>query len=205
MRVVKTIVYLLFLIPFDVVVEAFCSLHRVPAVYERALSVNSFGLPACNKSKGTRQSITTHLYDLKNEPTDKTRARVVHSTLANVAMMILSNSYGASPVYAREDVPTSTVGGTIQYGKDKDLMYPKAHGTTMQRVQSSLRFGITDDKLADRICSYNRHFAEYAGYFLDQSNLKDMILSTDRKQPIVFYDRYVLLISPASRVIYVDS
>jgi hypothetical protein len=133
--------------------------------------------------------MNNYLYDSKNEPGDKTRAQVIYYTLANLATLMLSNCYGANPVYASEDVPELAVGGTIQYGKDKDLMYPKAHGTTMQRVQSSLRFGITDDKLADRICSYNRHFAEYAGYFLDQSNLKDMILSIERRQPIVFYDR----------------
>jgi hypothetical protein len=194
MRVLKPIVCLLCLIPLDVTnscvrVAAFYSLYRVPASCDRARAVPSFGLPIDNERQVTRQSIKNYLYDSKNEPDDKKRAQVIHYTLANLATMMLSNCNGANPVYASEGLPDSSVGGTIKYGKDKDLMYPKAHGTTMQRVQSSLRFGITDDKLADRICSYNRHFAEYAGYFLDQSNLKDMLLSAERKQPIVFYDR----------------
>lgn len=45
---------------------------------------------------------------------------------------------------------------------DEDLMAPKAHGTTQTPVQQNLRWDV-DRKNADRICSFNRHYAEYAG------------------------------------------
>jgi len=48
-------------------------------------------------------------------------------------------------------------------GEDS-IMSPKAHGTTPKRVQSKLRWSCRDD-LADRICSFNRHYAENAGYW----------------------------------------
>jgi len=37
---------------------------------------------------------------------------------------------------------------------------------------------------ADRICSFNRHYAEYAGYWKNTNYLKEV----DRNQPTVYYD-----------------
>ena len=42
-------------------------------------------------------------------------------------------------------------------------MDPKAHGTCPAPVQEKLRFGC-DRSEADRICCFNRHYAEYGGY-----------------------------------------
>ena len=44
-------------------------------------------------------------------------------------------------------------------------MSAKAHGTCATPVKAGLRWGC-DPKLADRICCYNRHYAEHNGYFL---------------------------------------
>ena len=54
-------------------------------------------------------------------------------------------------------------------------MSKKAHGTSDKPVQSNLRYGC-DSKLADRICNYNRHFAEYSGYAFGREStwLKDI-------------------------------
>jgi hypothetical protein len=176
----------------EIRVEAFHTLLQSPITASgRSTPVTSFGV-AKNKNSNNivaRQAINNE-NDNDNEPTDQKRAQLIRSALSSSAMMILSNSIFAKPVSAAEDVvPPLAVGGTIQYGKDKELMFPKAHGTTMNRVQSNLRFGITDDNLADRICSYNRNWAEYAGYYLDKSNLKELMLSNGKQQPIVFYDR----------------
>ena len=43
-------------------------------------------------------------------------------------------------------------------------MSQKEHGTSAKRVQSGLRWSC-DENLADRICSFNRHYAENAGYW----------------------------------------
>jgi hypothetical protein len=80
-------------------------------------------------------------------------------------------------------LPSNAVGGNIVYGSES-IMSPKAHGTTETMVQDDLLYG-ADKKLADRICSYNRHFAEMCGYFRS-TNFEDVVLNA--KQPITFYD-----------------
>ena len=42
-------------------------------------------------------------------------------------------------------------------------MKKKAHGTCDKAVMKNLRFG-TDWKIADKICCFNRHYAENSGY-----------------------------------------
>jgi hypothetical protein len=65
-------------------------------------------------------------------------------------------------------------------------MSPKAHGTTASPVQQKLRWGV-DRETADRICSYNRHYAEYAGYFKSTDFMKDM-QNAGVETTITYYD-----------------
>ena len=46
---------------------------------------------------------------------------------------------------------------------EEDIMKPKAHGTSPVPVQTNLKWNCNRDT-ADKICNFNRHFAEYAGY-----------------------------------------
>jgi hypothetical protein len=75
------------------------------------------------------------------------------------------------------------VGGQIQYGRNS-IMDPKEHGTSVSPVQESLDFGVPN-KLADKICSFNRHFAEMGGYF-QSTDLEKRVLSANG--PLTFYD-----------------
>mmetsp|Transcript_39221 Transcript_39221/g.78533 ORF Transcript_39221/g.78533 Transcript_39221/m.78533 type:complete len:248 (+) Transcript_39221:2-745(+) len=80
---------------------------------------------------------------------------------------------------------------------DESIMAPKAHGTTANPVQSKLRWGC-DVKLADNICSFNRDFAEFAGYFETTAFLKEM----PQDQEVTFYDSVTgkpLFIAPRGR------
>jgi hypothetical protein len=52
---------------------------------------------------------------------------------------------------------------------DDSIMRPKEHGTSHTPVQTELRWGC-DNALADRICNYNRHFAENSGYWEDSTS-----------------------------------
>ncbi len=45
---------------------------------------------------------------------------------------------------------------------EESIMKEKAHGTSATPVQKDLRWKC-DVNTADRICNYNRHFAEFAG------------------------------------------
>ena len=61
-------------------------------------------------------------------------------------------------------------------------MSAKKHGTSATPVQANLRYNCDHD-VADRICNFNRHYAEHAGYFT-----KRLEKPTDEELPITFYD-----------------
>ena len=76
---------------------------------------------------------------------------------------------GAAQVTATELV----TGGAPVHGSDV-IMMPKAHGTSAAPVMEQLRWGC-DRELADRICNFNRHYAESSGYFLKTTFLQDAV------------------------------
>mmetsp|Transcript_591 Transcript_591/g.1157 ORF Transcript_591/g.1157 Transcript_591/m.1157 type:complete len:185 (-) Transcript_591:61-615(-) len=56
---------------------------------------------------------------------------------------------------------------------DESIMSPKEHGTSNTPVQQNLRWGC-DFETADRICNFNRHYAEFSGYWEARTSfLKD--------------------------------
>mmetsp|Transcript_30066 Transcript_30066/g.84859 ORF Transcript_30066/g.84859 Transcript_30066/m.84859 type:complete len:235 (-) Transcript_30066:121-825(-) len=65
----------------------------------------------------------------------------------------------------------------------EELMSQKAHGTTDKAVQENLRWGC-DRRVADNICSFNRHYAEFAGYWTKTSFLDEV----DPNAVTTFYD-----------------
>ena len=76
-------------------------------------------------------------------------------------------------------------------------MSPKAHGTSEAPVQADLRWNV-DGKTADRICNFNRHYAEYAGYWETTNFLKEV----SRDEPTVYYDSVTgkpLFVAPIGR------
>ncbi|MEM1010070.1 MAG: hypothetical protein AAGJ35_13825, partial [Myxococcota bacterium] len=66
---------------------------------------------------------------------------------------------------------------------DESIMSPKAHGTSACPVQDPLRYGCDRD-IADRICNFNRHYAEHAGYFLETQWPTEV----DRQTTTIYYD-----------------
>ena len=48
---------------------------------------------------------------------------------------------------------------------DESIMSPKANGSTEKPPQKNLRYGV-DWVQANTVCCFNRHYAEYSGYFL---------------------------------------
>ncbi|GAX80371.1 hypothetical protein CEUSTIGMA_g7810.t1 [Chlamydomonas eustigma] len=78
----------------------------------------------------------------------------------------------------------------------EEIMRAKAHGTTDKPVQENLRWNC-DRKVADKICSFNRHYAEYGGYWLTTTFLKEA-----RGTEVTFYDSVTgrpLFIAPRGR------
>merc|ERR1719436_1874498 len=62
-------------------------------------------------------------------------------------------------------------------------MAPKAHGTSPYPVQEKLRWNAKRET-ADRICSFNRHYAEHAGYWQQTAFLQEV----QRDGETTFYD-----------------
>ena len=92
---------------------------------------------------------------------------------------------------------SSSPGGKIVFG-DESIMSPKAHGTAEHPVQANLKYGVSNT-LADRICNFNRHFAEMGGYFAS-TNWEQVVL--EAKGPVTFYDSVTgkpLFVAPIGR------
>mmetsp|Transcript_45524 Transcript_45524/g.125713 ORF Transcript_45524/g.125713 Transcript_45524/m.125713 type:complete len:125 (+) Transcript_45524:172-546(+) len=60
----------------------------------------------------------------------------------------------------------------------EDVMSPKAHGTSEVPVQDNLRYGC-DKATADRICNFNRHYAEHSGYAVGKTSWLQTISQTE--------------------------
>lgn len=84
----------------------------------------------------------------------------------------------------------STLGATnkskqLPIMAEEEVMSQKAHGTSEKPVMKNLRWGC-DYQTADRICNFNRHYAEYAGYWQTTNFLNDEQVKNN--EPIHFYD-----------------
>eukprot|EP00947_MAST-08B_sp_MAST-8B-sp1_P001985 g1985.t1 len=79
----------------------------------------------------------------------------------------------------------------------EEVMSQKAHGTTETPVMKSLLYGC-DWETADKICCFNRHYAEHSGYFTKTTwaaEVKD-------KGEVTYYDSVTgkpLFIAPRGR------
>jgi hypothetical protein len=67
---------------------------------------------------------------------------------------------------------------------EESVMSKKAHGTSEKPVMKDLRWGCDYDT-ADRVCNFNRHYAEYAGYWQTTDFLKSI---EKEDKPVKFYD-----------------
>ena len=127
-------------------------------------SASAFGTP---QRPSTTSSVTV------NENASSRRTFINSGLVGAAAAMFL-------PKEAKAAVQ---VGGKLVLG-DESIMAPKSHGTSEKPVQENLLYGVSNS-LADKICNFNRHFAERGGYFLTTS-FEDEVLAA--KGPITFYD-----------------
>jgi hypothetical protein len=80
---------------------------------------------------------------------------------------------------------------------DGSVMKQKRHGSCAQPVMAKLRWNCDYEK-ADRICCFNRHYAEESGYFTSTRFLNEV----DRSGETTFYDSVSgkpLFIAPRGR------
>jgi len=132
------------------------------------------------------------------------RRSMLQISTASAVAGVLTNQ--ASPARAAalappgppSDALLKAVGGKPVLGAES-IMSQKEHGTSSQPVQSELLYGVSN-QLADKICNYNRHFAEMGGSFRS-TNWEDAILAAKGK-PVAFYDSVTgkpLFVAPIGR------
>ena len=86
--------------------------------------------------------------------------------------------------------------GFVQFCEE-EVMAQKAHGTSDAPVQQKLRWD-ADRDTADRICNFNRHYAEHAGYWKTTKFMAEV----ERDKPTVYYDSVTglpLFVAPIGR------
>jgi len=98
--------------------------------------------------------------------------------MLSLGATILGTLFGVSK--AKEFPPPCVMG-------DESIMSPKEHGTSATPVQSNLLYNV-DNELADRICNYNRHYAENSGYWEDTSFMSDTVDARSAGKSVIFYD-----------------
>lgn len=124
--------------------------------------------------------------------TTTSRAEFLQLTSAVTFASIMGVSMAAP-----ENAVAFDIGGKVAYAGE-EIMSPKEHGTSAGPVQSDLLYG-ANNKLADKICSYNRHFAENGGYF-QSTSFQEQVMAA--KEPITFYDSVTgkpLFVAPINR------
>uniref|UniRef100_A0A7S3V6B9 Uncharacterized protein n=1 Tax=Chaetoceros debilis TaxID=122233 RepID=A0A7S3V6B9_9STRA len=85
-------------------------------------------------------------------------------------------------------------------GKE-DIMSPKEHGTSSVPVQQDLRWNC-DDQVADKICNFNRHSAEYRGYWRSTEFAEQAKIEYEENGEVKFYDSNtgkLLFLAPKGR------
>mmetsp|Transcript_25955 Transcript_25955/g.47064 ORF Transcript_25955/g.47064 Transcript_25955/m.47064 type:complete len:179 (+) Transcript_25955:362-898(+) len=82
--------------------------------------------------------------------------------------------------------PEQTYPAPVVMGKES-IMSKKAHGTSHVPVQSNLRWNV-DQEVADRICNFNRHYAEHSGYFQGITEFLQETKKIPADEEITFYD-----------------
>ena len=75
-----------------------------------------------------------------------------------------STSYPNTTFYPNTHYLLLAAGSKYPIRGSEEIMKKKLHGSSDSPVQSNLKYGC-DVALADRICNYNRRFAEHAGAF----------------------------------------
>ena len=92
------------------------------------------------------------------------KTRVVMGARASRPRAFLDNANIPGVSDGCEGAPESkwNRGMNLPVVADESVMSQKAHGTCERPVMRDLRYGV-DRELADRICCFNRHYAEPAG------------------------------------------
>jgi hypothetical protein len=108
-----------------------------------------------------------------------------HESHNNIKLQKKSQRYSTMTTQTTTASATTTFPGQ----GSESIMSRKKHGTCNTPVQDNLRWECDKDT-SDRICNFNRHYAEHSGYFLHKPFLDDAWeeLNQNEAKEITFYD-----------------
>lgn len=118
----------------------------------------------------------------------KAKAAVVTASTTTASLVLIGTPATSEAITSTNSSNAQGGGPIVRFGEE-DIMSPKAHGTTEMPVQEQLKFGVST-KLADKICCYNRHFAENSFSFTKstwEDELRQAVADHGGK-PMTFYD-----------------
>ena len=95
----------------------------------------------------------------------------------------LTSAFAPSTTGAMRRALALRAGEKLPITATEEVMSQKKHGTSDKPVQKDLRWKCDYDT-ADRICNFNRHYAEHAGYWTSTTFLNEV----DRENPTEYYD-----------------
>ena len=87
---------------------------------------------------------------------------------------------------------------TLPVRGEESIMSKKEHGTCSKAVMENLLYGC-DFETADRICCFNRHYAEHSGYFIQKTNWKSTVSKTEATQYFDSVSGNLLFTAPIGR------
>lgn len=114
------------------------------------------------------------------------------------------HAHAKKPLFLLDKVFGSSAATNSKYPvyAEESVMSKKAHGTSENPVMKELRWNCDYDT-ADRICNFNRHYAEFAGYWTQTDFLKYVKENyKEGDEPLKFYDSVtgkLLFQAPVSR------
>lgn len=132
--------------------------------------------------------------DTSNSPTNTAKELIRYLFMLAMffgGFLLISYAALGHLPFARSECSAPCVPGS------EDIMRQKEHGTSHTPVQDNLRWNVDWD-IADRICNFNRRYAEYSGYWETTSFLSDI----EGKDQEVFYDSNTgkrLFVAPRDR------
>ena len=125
-------------------------------------------------SKQAAGTESTYLQIFVHKPTKRTQQSVHKKKRVNMGILDFLGLSGTK------------FGGSCIIG-DNSIMSKKSHGTSSTPVQEHLKWGC-DVKLADKICNFNRHYAEPSGSFTSTDFIRQAKLEYEKNGEIKFYD-----------------
>ncbi|GMH89182.1 hypothetical protein TrVE_jg3135 [Triparma verrucosa] len=144
------------------------------------------------KTKRIKAQTKPQLFDRDNKYTGapltaSSSRRFLVKGLVGAAVLGLTSASSAPPAEALSlfgGSPTDPNSPVVYC--DEDVMAKKSHGTTAGAV-GNVRWGV-DSKMADKICSFNRHFAEPAGSFEKNDAFLTEVSDLKDGETITYYD-----------------